>query len=93
MTSANTNLPEPHVLVGAAMFLMTQHAQSRCPGICHAIAQQFAWLAHHPARDISAEQRRLYRRLAEQWAEMAASADPRNPRQETWVAGAGTYLQ
>ena len=72
---------------------MTKYAQARCPGICVAIAQQLAWLARHPAPDIAPERRRLYRLLAEQRAEMAASADPRNPHHATPVAGAGTYLQ
>jgi hypothetical protein len=93
MTNANTKLPAPHVLVSAALFLMTQHAQSRCPGVCRAIAQQFAWLARHPAREIPAEQRALYRRLAVQWAEMALAANPRSSAPETLVAGPGTYLQ
>jgi len=90
MTNANSCLPETHVLVSAALFLMTKHAQSRCPAICQAIAQQFAWLARHPASDIPAEQRRLYRRLAEQWAEMATAGSPHG---HTLVAGAATYLQ
>ena len=83
MTSANSSLPEPH---------LTKHAQSRCPGICRAIAQHFTWLARHPASDIPAEQRRLYRRLAEQWGEMAAAANPR-AAQDTLVAGTGSFLQ
>ena len=93
MTNANANLPAPHVLVSAALFLMTQHAQSRCPGVCRAIAQQFAWLARHPARDIPPEQRALYRRLAVQWAEMALAGHPRSASTDTLVAGSGTYLQ
>ena len=93
MTIPNTQLPEPHVLVGAALFLMTKHAQSRCPGLCQAIAQQFAWLARHPARDIPAEQRRLYRQLALEWAEMAAAHDPRRTGHDGLAVGIGAYLQ
>jgi len=93
MTSAKTNLPEPQLLLGATLFLMTQHAQSRCPGICRAIAQHFTWLARHPAREISAEQRRLYRRLAEQWVEMAAAANPHGAAADTLFAPVGSYLQ
>jgi len=92
MTCANPSLPEPHVLLGAAWFLMTKHAQLRCPGICCAIAQHFTWLGLHPAPDIPAEQRRLYRRLAGQWTEMAAAANPRAVR-DTLVAGTGSFLQ
>ena len=90
MTNAPGHLPEAHVLVSAALFLMTKHAQSRCPALCPAIAQQFAWLARHPAGDIPAPQRSLYRRLAEQWAEMARAGPLRG---HTLVAGAATYLQ
>jgi hypothetical protein len=93
MTSAYPNLPEPHLLLGAALFLMTKHAQLRCPGICRAIAQHFKWLARHPAPKISAEQRRLYRQLAEQWAEMAAAANPRIAAPDTLPAPIGSYLQ
>ena len=88
MTGANTSLPHPHVLMDAALFLMTKHAQSRCPCICHPVAQQFAWLAHHPAGDISAEKRALYRALAQQWNAMAWGGDAASEARE-----AGRYLQ
>lgn len=93
MTSLHTQLPEPHVLLGAALFLMTKHAQSPCPGICRAIAQHFAWLAWHPASQITAEQRKLYRRLAEQWADMARTHHPRRQEHDAPMANVGAYLQ
>jgi hypothetical protein len=92
MTSANIHLPEPRLLLEAASFLMTKHAQSRCPGICRAIAQHFIWLARHPARELSREQRRLYRGLAQQWTEMAA-ANPRIAATDTLLAPLGSYMQ
>jgi hypothetical protein len=91
MTDANTRLPEPDVLLGAALFLMTKHAQSHCPGTCRAIAPQFGWLARHPA-PIAAEQRRLYQALSGQWAEMAAARAVR-PVAEPLLAAPGSWLQ
>lgn len=93
MTSASTNLAEPQLLVSAALFLMTQHARSQCPGICRAIAQHFAWLARHPAPGIQPQERRLYRRLAMQWGEMAAARDPRAASRDALVAPVDGYLQ
>lgn len=93
MTDLHTQLPEPHVLVGAALFLMTKHAQSRCPGLCPAIAQHFAWLAWHPALEITPGQRRLYRQLAGQWADMATARDPRRPAGDAPMPGVGASLQ
>lgn len=93
MTDLHAQLPEPHVLVGAALFLMTKHAQTRCPGLCRAIAQHFAWLAWHPAQEITPGQRRLYCQLADQWADMAAARDPRLPERDALTPGAGAYLQ
>lgn len=91
MTTAYTPLPEPRVLLDAALFLMTKHAQSHCPGICRAIAQQFGWLARHPA-PLTSEQRRLYRALAGQWAEMASvHAGGSSPKTRT--VATGSWLQ
>lgn len=95
MTRTSIDLPEPDVLVNAALFLMTQHARSHCPAVGRAIAQHLSWLAAHPGAAIAPGQRRFYRELAVQWAESAAGYAIRKAGRESLPAGAaaGAYLQ
>ena len=93
MTNAKLLLPDPQVLLNAVLFLMTKHAQTCCPGIRGAIAQQLLWLARHPADGISSERRALYAKLAEQWSDVAAAAKPNAFAHGTLTAAPGSYLQ
>ncbi|HEY2338534.1 MAG TPA: hypothetical protein VGI18_14320 [Burkholderiales bacterium] len=49
MQAQEEELGRPETLVAALMYLMTQHARSRCPRIANCITRHLQCLALHPA--------------------------------------------
>src|SRR5688572_13738392 len=60
-------LPAPETLLASALFLMTNHAFTRCPLGTRMIAQQLAHLAHHPSETATPQLRAVCEKLASQW--------------------------
>lgn len=60
-------VPAPETLLASAMYLMTNHAKTRCPLVSRMIAQQLLHLAHHPSESVTPQLRRVCAQLAGQW--------------------------
>ncbi len=60
-------LPEPETLLASALFLMTNHAGTRCPLLTRMIAQQLLHLARHPSESVTLQLRAVCEKLAGQW--------------------------
>jgi len=76
MKTATLALPAPETLLASALYLMTNHARTRCPLVTRMIAQQLLHLANHPSESVSPQLRAVCENLAEQWndASQIASA-------------------
>lgn len=62
-------LPAPETLLASALFLMTNHARTRCPLVTRMIAQQLLHLAHHPSESVTPQLRAVCEKLAGQWGD------------------------
>lgn len=69
MNPAIVALPAPETLLASALFLMTNHARTRCPLVTRMIAQQLLHLAHHPSESITPQLRAVCEKLAGEWTE------------------------
>jgi hypothetical protein len=69
MKPAQTALPSPETLLASALFLMTNHARTRCPLVTSMIAQQLLHLARHPSQSVTPQLRAVCEKLAGQWTE------------------------
>lgn len=67
MDASATSLPAPEVLLASALFLMTNHARTRCPLLTRMIAQQLHHLARHPSAAVTPQLRAVCEKLAAQW--------------------------
>lgn len=67
MNADKLNLPAPETLLASAMYLMTNHAKTRCPLVSRMIAQQLLHLARHPSESVTPQLRRVCEQLAGQW--------------------------
>ena len=66
-------LPSPETLLASALFLMTNHAKTRCPLLTRMIAQQLEHLACHPSAAVTPQLRVVCGKLARQWGDARAS--------------------
>jgi hypothetical protein len=66
-------LPAPEILLASALFLMTNHAQTRCPLLTRMIAQQLHHLAHHPSATVTPQLRAVCDKLSKQWGSARAA--------------------
>jgi hypothetical protein len=66
-------LPAPEVLLASALFLMTDHAKTRCPLLTRMIAQQLQHLASHPSATVTPQLRAVCEKLARQWNDARAA--------------------
>lgn len=62
-------LPAPETLLASALFLMTNHARTRCPLVTRMIAQQLLHLANHPSDSVTPQLRAVCEKLAGQWTD------------------------
>ena len=78
MSVASNRLPAPEILLASALFLMTNHARTRCPLLTRMIAQQLLHLSEHPSDSVTPQLRAVCGKLAKQWSEARAGrmADP-----------------
>jgi hypothetical protein len=67
-------LPAPETLFASALFLMTNHARTRCPLLTRMIAQQLLHLANHPSERVTPQLRAVCEKLAGQWGDVHALA-------------------
>lgn len=73
-------LPAPETLLASALFLMTNHARTRCPLLTRMISQQLLYLARHPSESVTPQLRAVCEKLAGQWGDASALAqDGRHP--------------
>ena len=67
--------PPPETLLASAMYLMTNHAKTRCPLVSRMIVQQLLHLAHHPSDSVTPQLRRVCEQLAGQWQDARESTE------------------
>ena len=67
MKTATLALPAPETLLASALYLMTNHARTRCPLVTRLIAQQLLHLANHPSESVTPQLRAVCEKLAGQW--------------------------
>lgn len=63
----SNDLPDPGVIVAAALHLMTHHATTRCPCKARLVVQQLEFLASHPSDTVSPLLRQVCRKLIVEW--------------------------
>jgi hypothetical protein len=73
MDASAASLPAPEILLASALFLMTNHARTRCPLLTRMIAQQLHHLAHHPSALVTPQLRAVCDRLSQQWSNARAA--------------------
>lgn len=66
-------LPSPEVLLASALFLMTNHARTRCPLLTRMISQQLLHVARHPSASVTPQLRDVCEKLAGQWGNARAA--------------------
>lgn len=81
MKPAHTALPPPETLLASALFLMTNHARTRCPLVTRMIAQQLLHLARHPSESVTPQLRAVCEKLAGQWTEARGMTSDMPPGQ------------
>ncbi|MBI2312461.1 MAG: hypothetical protein HYU77_08165 [Betaproteobacteria bacterium] len=61
------DLPDPGVIVAAALHLMTHHATTHCPYKARLVVQQLEFLANYPSDAVSPMLRQVCRKLIVEW--------------------------
>ncbi len=69
-------LPSPETLIASALYLMTNHARTRCPLLTRMISQQLLHVAQHPSTTVTPQLRAVCEKLAKQWGEARAAGIP-----------------
>ncbi len=82
MTESPSPVPQsrPEVLLGATLYLMNAYRRSPCPGLAAVVKRHLEHLATHPRVD--AVLREIAAGLQSDWAALAATPRPAEPKRE-----------
>jgi len=72
MDQNDCELPEPEMLLVAAIYLATRYAKTGCPALCGMIMRQLACLRYHPDLSLPQPVREACGRLICEWGRIGS---------------------